>query len=219
MNQFHLSRRTLLTSTLATVGAAFLSGVPGIVAPARAASDAAQKIADHFASVRTMSGEFVQFGPRGDQTGGKFFIARPGKIRFNYDPPSGYKVISDGKSVVIDNAKLKTSDLYPLSKTPLKLLLDERIDLSGGRVTSVKEDPDATTIQLADKSVFGNSRITMMFDPKSYDLRQWTITDAQGKDTTVMIFNVRRDVKIDPDLFVIDYKRNRDLNVKNGQNR
>ena len=219
MTQFHLDRRTLLASTLATLGAAFLSGVPGIVAPAQAASDAAQKIADHFASVRSMSGEFVQFGPRGDQTGGKFFIVRPGRIRFNYDPPSGYKVISDGKSVVIDNAKLKTSDLYPLSKTPLKLLLDERIDLSGGRVTSVKEEPDATTIQLADKSVFGNSRITMMFDPKSYDLRQWTITDAQGKDTTVMIFNVKRDVKIDPDLFVIDYKRNRDLNVKNGQNR
>ncbi|MBL8585025.1 MAG: outer membrane lipoprotein carrier protein LolA [Rhizobiaceae bacterium] len=220
MKPIRLNRRAVLASALATLGAAALSGVPAFVAPAQAAaSDAAQKIADHFAAVRTMSGEFVQFGPRGDQTGGKFYIARPGKIRFNYDAPSGYKVISDGKSVVIDNAKLKTSDLYPLSKTPLKLLLDDRIDLSGGRVTSVKEEPDATTIQLADKSVFGNSRITMMFDPKSYDLRQWTITDAQGKDTTVMIFNVKQDVKIDPDLFVIDYKRNRDLNVKNGQNR
>ena len=51
-------------------------------------------------------------------------------------------------------------------------------------------------------------RITMMFDPKSYDLRQWTITDAQGKDTTVMIFNVKQGVKIDQALFKIDYKRN-----------
>ena len=78
-----------------------------------------------------MSGEFVQFGPRGEQTGGKFYIQRPGKIRFNYEAPSAYQVISDGKSVVIDNSKLNTLDLYPLSKTPLKLLLDDRIDLSG----------------------------------------------------------------------------------------
>ena len=105
--------------------------------------------------------------------------------------PSPIPVISDGKSVVIDNMKLKTSDLYPLSKTPLKLLLDDKIDLSGDKVKSVKEEDDLTTIQLGDKSVFGNSTITMMFDPKTYDLRQWTITDAQGKDTSVMIFNVK----------------------------
>ena len=80
-------------------------------------------------------------------------------------------MISDGKSVVIVNKRLNTSDLYPLSKTPLKLLLDDKIDLSGGRVKSVKEEDDLTTIQLADKSVFGNSKITMMFDPKSYELR------------------------------------------------
>ena len=64
----------------------------------------------------------MQFGPRGEQTGGKFYIQRPGKIRFNYEAPSGFRVISDGKSVVIDNRKLNTMDLYPLSKTPLKLL-------------------------------------------------------------------------------------------------
>ena len=90
-------------------------------------------------------------------------------------------MISDGKSVVIDNSKLKTMDLYPLSKTPLKLLLDERIDLSGKKVKSVKEEDDLTTIQLVDRQVFGNSTITMMFDPKSYDLRQWTITDRRAR--------------------------------------
>ena len=51
-----------------------------------------------------------------------------------------------------------------------------------------------------------------MFDPKSYDLRQWTITDAQGKNTTVMVFNTRQGVKIDPKLFRIDYRRNEALN-------
>ncbi|WP_395449345.1 outer membrane lipoprotein carrier protein LolA [Aminobacter sp. UC22_36] len=177
-------------------------------------SDAAQRIADHFSSVRSMSGEFVQFGPRGEQTGGKFFLQRPGKIRFNYEAPSNFKVISDGQSVVILNSKMRTSDLYPLSKTPLKLLLDERIDLSGNKVRSVTEEDDLTTIKLSDKQVFGNSTITMMFDPKSYELRQWTITDAQGKDTTVMVFNVKQGGSFPGDTFKIDYKLNRELNVQ-----
>jgi outer membrane lipoprotein-sorting protein len=216
------TRRAFLGLAVLAAGSFVLQSATGIslVASAHAAaSETAQKIADHFASVRTMTGEFVQFGPRGEQTGGKFYIERPGKIRFNYDGSSGFKVISDGKSVVLDNKKMNTMDLYPLSKTPLKLLLDERIDLSGNKVRSVKEEDDLTTIQLADKSVFGNSRITMMFDPKSYDLRQWTITDAQGKDTTVMIFNVQQGVKIDQDLFRIDYKRNIDLNKKKHSSR
>lgn len=195
-----------------------LAALPGFDALAQATpTDTAQKIADHFAGVRTMTGEFVQFGPRGEQTGGKFYIERPGKIRFNYDGASGFKVISDGESVVLDNKKMNTMDLYPLSKTPLKLLLDDRIDLSGDKVKNVKEEDDLTTIQLADKSVFGNSKITMMFDPKSYELRQWTITDAQGKDTTVMIFNVQEGVKIDEGLFKIDYRRNLEVNRKTRQ--
>ena len=218
---FAVARRGFLGLAISAFGIAALAAVPGmnLVAPARAASDTAQRIADHFSSVATMSGEFVQFGPRGEQTGGKFYIQRPGKVRFNYEPPSGYRVISDGKSVVIDNSKLNTMDLYPLSKTPLKLLLDERIDLSGKKVKSVKEEEDLTTIQLADRQFFGNSTITMMFDPKSYDLRQWTITDAQGKDTTVMIFNVKQGVKIDQDLFAIDYKRNYKLNKPGANNK
>jgi outer membrane lipoprotein-sorting protein len=204
-------RRLLLGAGLAAFGAV-LAGVASsdfaLVRPAAAeVSATAQKIADHFSSVQTMSGEFVQFGPRGEQTGGKFYIQRPGKIRFNYNKPSSTTVVSDGRSVVVENVKLRTADLYPLSRTPLKLLLDDKIDLSAARVESVKEEDDLTTIRLADRSVFGNARITMMFDPKSYDLRQWTITDAQGKDTTVMIFNVKEDVQLDPKLFKINTER------------
>ncbi|RTL98108.1 MAG: outer membrane lipoprotein carrier protein LolA [Hyphomicrobiales bacterium] len=215
--EFAINRRQLLGLGLVLGGAAALNLVPGyqLVAAAQAAvPPAAQKIADHFSSVRSMSGEFVQFGPKGEQTGGKFFLERPGKIRFNYDGSSNFRVVSDGRSVVILNKKLNTSDLYPLSKTPLKLLLDDRIDLSGGRVKAVKEEDDLTTIKLSDKSVFGNAMITMMFDPKTYDLRQWTITDAQGKDTTVMIFNTKEGVSFPADTFAIDYTANRELNTK-----
>ncbi len=203
-----MTRRSFLGAAALGIGVLALAQVTGpFVSMADAQAATAQRIADHFASVRTMMGEFVQFGPRGEQTGGKFYIERPGKVRFNYEAPSNFRVTSDGTTVVLENTKLRTADIYPLSRTPLKLLLDDRIDLSGNKVRAVKEEDDLTTIQLADKSVFGDSTITMMFDPASFELRQWTITDAQGKDTTVMIFNVEQGVVFDPSVFAIDHRK------------
>ncbi|MBC7313324.1 MAG: outer membrane lipoprotein carrier protein LolA [Rhizobium sp.] len=195
------TRRQFVAGTMAGFA---LAALP---MPAMAAADpaAAQRIADHFSSVKTMMGEFVQFGPRGEQTGGKFFIQRPGKLRFNYEKPSPMRVIADGKNVVIGNMKLKTWDLYPLSKTPLSLLLSEKIDLGHQMVRDVKQEADLTTIVLGDKTIFGDSTITLMFDPKTFDLRQWTITDVQAKDTSVMIFNVQNGVQLDPSVFEIPY--------------
>ncbi|HUH49362.1 MAG TPA: outer membrane lipoprotein carrier protein LolA [Mycoplana sp.] len=191
-----------LTALVLATGPSFLAPRPAVAQ----ASGAAQRIADHFSSVKTMMGEFVQFGPRGEQTGGKFYISRPGKIRFNYEDPSPMRVISDGRTVVIGNRKLKTWDVYPLSKTPLNLLLGNRIDLSTRMVRGVKEEADLTTIVLGDRNMFGDSTITMMFDPKTYDLRQWTIRDAQGKDTSVMIFNVKTGVQLDAKIFRIPFE-------------
>ncbi|WP_198513204.1 outer membrane lipoprotein carrier protein LolA [Brucella pituitosa] len=189
------------------LGAAAPAFVPA-VAQAQGAGNAAvaQQIADHFSSLRTLTGEFVQFGPKGEQTGGTFYLERPGKIRFNYDK-SPIRVISDGNQVVINNRKLDTWDMYALGTTPLKMLLADRIDLGGGRLQSVKQDPDMTTLVVADKTAFGNSKITMMFEPKTMDLKQWTITDAQGLDTTIMVFNVRSGVRFTDDMFKIDYQR------------
>ena len=189
------------------LGAAAPAFVPA-VAQAQGAGNAAaaQQIADHFSSLRTLNGEFVQFGPKGEQTGGTFYLERPGKIRFNYDK-SPIRVISDGNQVVINNRKLDTWDMYALGTTPLKMLLADRIDLGGGRLQSVKQDPDMTTLVVADKTAFGNSKITMMFEPKTMDLKQWTITDAQGLDTTIMVFNVRSGVRFTDDMFKIDYQR------------
>jgi outer membrane lipoprotein-sorting protein len=172
---------------------------------ARADTAKAQEIANHFAGIKSMTGDFVQFGPKGDQTGGKFYLERPGKIRFDYDAPSPMRVMSDGQGLVVGNRKLATWDLYPLSKTPLAVLLGDTIDLTGKKVMSVKEEPDLVTIVMGDKTLFGDSTITMMFDPKTDDLRQWTITDPQGKETSVMIYNVQAGVKFANDVFKIPY--------------
>ncbi|WP_394691436.1 outer membrane lipoprotein carrier protein LolA [Hoeflea sp.] len=201
-----MSRRKALGAGLG-LGVSLMAAATGLLAfPGGArGADAAQRVADHFASVKTMTGEFIQFGPNGEQTGGKFFIDRPGKLRFNYEAPSAVRVIADGKAVVIGNRKLRTWDLYPLNKTPLKLLLADRIDLSADMVRSVKEDPDLITIVLGNKTIFGDSTISLMFDPKSFELRQWTIRDAQGKDTSVMIFNVQTGVRFASNVFKVPY--------------
>lgn len=207
LDRISLTRRHMLGAlAVAAASTALPLNVFAQAAAAASNSSAAQAIADHFSSVGTMQGEFVQFGPKGEQTGGKFFIERPGKLRFNYDDPSPIRVIADGKNVAIGNMKLKTWDLYPLSKTPLSLLLAQKIDLSAGSVKSVKEESDLTTIALGNNTVFGNSTITMMFDPKTYDLRQWTITDNQGKDTSVMVFNVKTGVQFDDKVFKVPYE-------------
>jgi len=192
----------------ATLLAASLAVTPAIAKVKGKDAKAVAKISKHFSSVPSMKGEFIQFGPNGEQTGGKFYLKRPGRIRFDYAKPSPIMVKANGKTVAINNKKLKTWDYFPLSKTPLRLLLSSRIDANDKTIKSVKREKDLTTVILADKSVFGNSKITLMFDPKTFDLRQWTITDNQGKDTSVMIFNVKKNVKLSKRLFKIDERAN-----------
>ena len=113
---------------------------------------------------------------------------------------------ADGKTVGIHNRKLKTWDFFPLKETPLNLLLADSFDVDDDSITSVKSEQDLTTVVLGNKSIFGNSKITLMFDPVTFDLRQWTITDNQGKDTSVMIFNVQRNVELNKRLFQMDQR-------------
>ena len=115
---------------------------------------------------------------------------------------------------MVYNKKLKTSRLYALSKTPLKLLLDNQVNFSGNRLKSIREDGAQVIIKLADKSAFGNSNITMVFDRESLDLRRWSLTDEKGLTTTVTISNVKQGVSAPAGTFTIDYAANRESNTK-----
>lgn len=158
-----------------------------------------------FNSIRTMTGDFVQFGPDGDKAEGQFHMMRPGKIRFIYAKPSNLDIIADGIDVIVRNIKQQTQDLYPLSKTPLRFLLADHIDLtSEANVTRVSLEPDLVSVVLEQSTVFGDGRLTMVFDRKSNELRQWTVTDAQGYDTAVAIYNVTQNQPVDEKLFKID---------------
>jgi outer membrane lipoprotein-sorting protein len=160
-------------------------------------------ISNWFNGFRLMEGEFIQFGPSGEQSEGVFFINRPGKIRFHFRPPARLDVISDGRSVAVKDGKTQTQDLYPLSKTPLRYLLAERIDMNSGIVSQVREEADLVSVVIVEKSSAVDGQITMIFDKRSYELRQWIVTDAQGLNTSVAVFNTRLGKAQDPNLFRI----------------
>lgn len=167
------------------------------------------KISQYFNTIRTMNGDFLQIGPSGNQTEGKFFMERPGKIRFHYLKPSTIDIIADGKSLVIKDRKLQTLDLYPLSQTPLKFLLANQVNLSQDeKVLQVLKETDIVQIMMHEESLFGEGRITLLFDTTEFALRQWTITDAQGANTSVALYNVETGRPQNPKLFKIDYLAN-----------
>ena len=193
-------------NTLKATSLAMIIGASSFIATSFAddKQEAIKAISNHFKTVPTMTGEFVQFGPNGEQTGGKFLIKRPGKIRFNYEDPSPITVVSNGRTLAVSNKKLKTTNYYPLRKTPLSLLLSNKIKINDKAIRSVDTSNDITTVVMGDKKIFGDSEITLLFDPQSQDLRQWTIKDAQGKETSVMIFNVQKNVKISNTKFAVN---------------
>src|SRR6185312_12134278 len=124
-------------------------------------------VSAYFNSFRLMEGQFIQFGPNGDQSEGVFFLNRPGKIRFHFKPPARLDVISDGSSVAIKDGKTGTQDLYPLSMTPLRYLLADHIDLTSDIVSSVKEETDLVSVVIVQKSAFADGKLTMIFDRKT----------------------------------------------------
>ena len=101
----------------------------------------AAKVSTYLSSLQTLVGNFVQVGPDGSKTKGDFYIQKPGKVRFEYDAPTPIAIIADGSSLAVRDKKLATQDIYPLSQTPLRFLLSDRIDLlKDTNVVSVTAD-------------------------------------------------------------------------------
>jgi outer membrane lipoprotein-sorting protein len=167
----------------------------------------AAKVSSYLSSLQTLVGNFVQVGPDGSKTKGDFYIQKPGKVRFEYDDPSPIAIIADGSSLAVRDRKLATQDIYPLSQTPLRFLLSDRIDLlKDTNVVSVTADEVYISVTIEEKqALIGTSRLMLMIGTKDGQLKQWTVTDPQGYDTTVAVYNLDANKKVDPGLFKIDF--------------
>src|SRR5258708_457478 len=165
------------------------------------------RVSTYLTSVQVLTGNFVQIGPDGRRTTGHLFIQKPGKVRFEYDPPSPIEIIADGTQVVVADRKLGTNDLYPLSQTPLRFLLADHIDLlQDTNVVGVTADDTFVSVLIEEKQAFiGTNRLLMNFDSKDFKLKQWTVTDVQGFDTTIAVSNLDTSKRPDPNLFKFDY--------------
>jgi outer membrane lipoprotein-sorting protein len=167
----------------------------------------AARVSTYLSSLQTLVGNFVQVGPDGSKTKGDFYIQKPGKVRFEYDAPSPIDIIADGSSVAVRDRKLATQDIYPLSQTPLRYLLSDRIDLlKDTNVVNVTADDVFVSVTIEEKqALIGTSRLMLMVGAKDGQLKQWTVTDPQGYDTTVAVYNLDTSKKVDPSLFKIDF--------------
>ena len=153
----------------------------------------------YFNGMTTLSGNFVQIAADGRRIGGKLTLAKPGRLRFDYDQPSPMEVVADGTSVAVKDRKLKTQDLYFISQTPLKFLLRDKIDLARDlTVSDIANDPGGIRISLEDRATLGGtSKIQLFFDAEVKTLSQWRITDPQGYQTTVQLSNLQKGKAID----------------------
>jgi outer membrane lipoprotein-sorting protein len=160
------------------------------------------RVSDYLNSIRTMTGGFTQIDPNGDIDQGTFAIAKPGKMRFEYKPPTPTLIVSDGRTVAVQNSKLKTVDRYSLSDTPLDIILGDKIDLLHDHsITGVEHQQDALVVHARSRGSNAQGNISLVFATPGLELRQWTVVDNQGLQTTVAL----RDVQIGADVSHVQF--------------
>ena len=203
-----LSRRALLGVALAS-----LATLPAIAAEPMELSpeqqSAVNAISDYLNSFKTLQGEFTQISPKGNMSQGIFYISKPGKMRFEYAPPNPFLIVSDGTWLTIKNVKKEKGDQFPLSQTPLRLVLGNKVDIANDtNVIDFQDQDGMTTVTVEDKkNTLGSGQLTLVYDQARNVLQQWIVTDGKGRKTTVSLENLQAGIEPDPKLFVVKIKR------------
>lgn len=201
-----MKRRDLIAFAGAALATGALSAGP-LSTAAFAAVDQGDltRISNYLNGIGTMEGTFVQVGPDGDVSEGRFYLRRPGRIRFEYNPPNPTLLVADGFWVGVYDTLDNTLDRFPLSETPLDLLLRDRVDLRReGAIQSIERSAGQLRVRAVDPDAPRQGSITMVFNDNPLELVQWIVTDAQGLTTTVALNSIRRNVQLNPNLFFIE---------------
>jgi outer membrane lipoprotein-sorting protein len=207
------ARRAFLTASAALGGVLLAApaalGQSGTVALSTADLALVDKATKYLQNLEEVEGRFEQTDPRGVVETGDIFLKRPGKARFQYDPPSGLLVVSDGRNVSVWDSRLRTFDRAPLGATPLAILLARQIRLDQDvEVFRVGRYDDG--FYLSARNANGQTRtegyITVVFGDNPMQLRGWTLVDGQGQATRIKIARLAK-TPIRPELFVLDDPR------------
>ena len=161
--------------------------------PAAAERLSLPALSEYLNGLRTASGDFTQINADGTISTGTIYINRPGRIRFEYAPPDQTLVLASAGSVAIFDPKSNTGpETYPLSRTPLSIILAERVNLGQARmVTGHSYDGTATTVTAQDPQHPEYGNIQLVFTGNPIQLRQWIINDDAGNSTTVVLGDLR----------------------------
>ncbi|MBR2574230.1 MAG: outer membrane lipoprotein carrier protein LolA [Loktanella sp.] len=147
------------------------------------------QISDYLNQLQTAQGGFTQINDDGTLSTGQIYIKRPGRIRFEYNPPQESLVMASGGQLAIFDPRANTGpDRYPLSQTPLNVILQRNVDLTAARmVTGTVSDGTTTTVTVQDPANPQYGNIQLVFTANPVELRQWIITDDLGNQTTMVL--------------------------------
>lgn len=157
--------------------------------PAMAQQLSLSQISGYLNGLQTAQGGFTQINADGTLSTGQIYIKRPGRIRFEYNAPDNSLVMAGGGQVAIFDPKSNNGpDRYPLSQTPLKIILERNVNLGAARmVTGHTSDGTTTTVTAQDPEHPEYGNIQMVFTANPVELRQWIVTDDVGSQTTVIL--------------------------------
>lgn len=156
-------------------------------------------------AVQRLSGRFTQTGPDGGRATGAFYIERPGKLRFQYDPPATLLIVSNGRTVFMRDAELRTTDQVALRSTPLDLILRSNISLQRqARVLRVSESGPWLMVTIRDRYGETDGQLTLHFHRPDGALRSWDVLDATGARTRTALSDVSVPASLSPGLFTLD---------------
>ncbi|MCT8331205.1 LolA family protein [Albidovulum sediminis] len=178
--------------------------------PAAAAKLSLAEISRYLNGLSTAEAAFTQMNADGSVSEGRVLIQRPGRMRFEYTPDATLVLASGGQLAIFDPKSNQPPEQYPLSKTPLNLILGKDIDLTRAKmVVGHAEDGPLTTVIAQDPDHPEYGTLTLAFSADPLALRQWTVTDETGNRTTVVLDDLKTGGKFQPSAFSISYEVNR----------
>jgi outer membrane lipoprotein-sorting protein len=197
-----LYRRTLLLSAAAllplTLGAR--AAPANVLTPADQADIA--RIETYLNGLKSLKAHFMQVAQDGGISQGTAWLERPGRMRFQYDPPAPFLLIAAHGQLIFHDGSLGQTSQMPLSRTPLGILLADRVTLSGAvTVTGIQHLPGQIQLTLVRTDSPGDGSLTLIFADPPLTLRQWTVVDAQRRETHVTLYNAQTGGSFDPQLF------------------